>query len=176
MKKKILCLVGGSGSGKSLLQTYLEKEWNIKPVISYTTRGKRSPDEGGHYFVTEKDYESTNKEDMLAYTKYGDYHYWSLEKDLEDVNCYVIDEYGLKILKSIYGNKYDIISVRLIINDYERYLRGIDEERIRRDNNKLISNIEDYDYVINNNHSVFYLTDNIDSIVKEEGLNVLEKE
>ena len=50
---KIL-LVGKSGSGKNTVQDYLVKKYGLKPLLSYTTRAKRYPEEDTHTFITEQ--------------------------------------------------------------------------------------------------------------------------
>ena len=57
MKDKIICIVGRSGSGKTTAAEYLEELYGLKSIQSYTTRPKRKPNETGHTFVTEDEFD-----------------------------------------------------------------------------------------------------------------------
>ena len=50
-KPRIL-LVGKSGSGKNTVQDYLVNKYGLKPLVSYTTRAKRYPEEDTHIFIS----------------------------------------------------------------------------------------------------------------------------
>lgn len=105
MKKPIIiALVGASGSGKTTLSLYLQDKLAIPAVCSYTTRPMRPGEVNGreHWFVTEAEYERmAATESLLAYTKFGGYHYWTLESQVAKnlITTYVIDEKGLIELK-----------------------------------------------------------------------------
>ena len=40
--KKLICIIGRTGSGKDTVAKWLQKEKKLKPVVSYTTRPIRS--------------------------------------------------------------------------------------------------------------------------------------
>ena len=92
-KTRILAIVGASGSGKTTLANYLQRECRIPTIISYTTRPMRPGETEGveHLFVNEC---TAPQEELLAYTKYGDYFYWTelTQVKAHDVCTYVIDE------------------------------------------------------------------------------------
>ena len=75
MKSTILAIVGPSGSGKTTLAEHLKDKLNIPVIVSYTTRPIRDGEIDGkdHHFVSEQDMPPHEK--MLAYTKFGGYHY-----------------------------------------------------------------------------------------------------
>ena len=59
MNKKIIpkiLLVGESGSGKNTIQDYLSSLYGYVPLLSYTTRPRRIPEENTHTFITEDEY------------------------------------------------------------------------------------------------------------------------
>lgn len=161
MKPVIICIVGKSGSGKSLVADYLEKKYSIKLIQSYTTRKPRYEGEDGHIFVSELEYEAVNKNDMLAYTHFGDNHYWTLKKDVEQypISTYVIDEVGLKYMKDTYKEDFDVVSLWIERNEE---LRDVSQERKDRDKGKFVEDRFYYDDVVINNGSkdlLFFTTD-----------------
>lgn len=90
-----------------LLNTYFDKfikEYNVyaKEVVSYTTREKREGEIDGreHYFITkERAKEILESSDILAYTKIGEYEYFTTKQQLKDSNIYIIDPKGIEYLK-----------------------------------------------------------------------------
>jgi guanylate kinase len=147
-KPLVVCVVGESGCGKSLCANYLRK-YGFKLIESYTTRPRRSAVEGGHTFVTEEEFGKFKKEDMIAYTKFGDYHYACLKKDIDSLNTYVIDEFGLKYFKEHFSDVYDIVSIRIMRAENAR-IESVGQERVSRDKGKFTMDIREFDYVIDN--------------------------
>ena len=149
-KKSIICLVGKSGSGKSLVSDYIEKKYGIQAVQSWTTREPRYEGEKGHTFATEEQYNNTSLEDILAYTKFGDSHYWTVHKDISKKCLYVIDEIGYKEMKNKFSDIYDIKSIWV---DRKDELRDVSQERKNRDKGMFDNDSSIYDIVIYNNDS-----------------------
>ena len=56
MNEKIILLVGKSGSGKTTIAEYLENEYGLQNLKSYTTRNKRYPEENNHVFISYEEY------------------------------------------------------------------------------------------------------------------------
>lgn len=122
VKPKIL-LVGESGSGKNTVQDFLVKKYGLKPLLSYTTREKRYPEEDTHTFITIQEYVDIKwKEEFIAYTFYNNNHYFATEKQLTESDIYIIDVDGIKYLKQ---NKTDIPYIVI-------YLQASEEMRIHR--------------------------------------------
>ncbi len=111
-KKKILCIIGRSGSGKTTIERLLDLfvPFRYHPIVSYTTRPMRPGETDGveHHFV--KPEQKPDGKNMLAYTKYGNYEYWADKRDVQDgvINTYVIDVEGYHYLKRYYSDEYDI--------------------------------------------------------------------
>lgn len=100
-KPKIL-LVGKSGSGKNTVQDYLVNKYGLKPLVSYTTRAKRYPEEDTHTFITEQEYEEIKqKEKIIAYTSYNGNHYFATEKQFRESDIYIIDLDGLWYIRHL---------------------------------------------------------------------------
>lgn len=100
--KPILLLCGASASGKTTLAEDLEKQCGLKAIPSYTTRPKRNPDEQGHTFIAEDEFNQLT--DILAYAETNGYRYAVTKRMFEDeqYNVYVIDNTGIKYLKEHY--------------------------------------------------------------------------
>lgn len=145
-KPKIICIVGESGSGKSMLADYLESQYKIPMIHSYTTRPKRTPDETGHVFIGDTEFDEFNREDMIAFTKFGEYRYCCLKKDVSDVCTYVIDEHGLRYLRKNFLDIYNIISIRRS-RDYSYRAEEVGLERVRRDEGMFSLMDEDFDFI-----------------------------
>jgi ribose 1,5-bisphosphokinase PhnN len=109
-KPLTLAIVGPSGAGKTTLAEFIEKEYGITMVESHTDRAKRTPNESGHTFHTKESFDKLKREDMIAYTDFGNKRYCCLKQDLRRENTYVIDERGLSMLNK---DDYDIVTVRL---------------------------------------------------------------
>jgi guanylate kinase len=148
MKTKIICLVGPSGSGKTHMACRLENEYGIPQIQSRTTRPKRKPDEVGHTFVTEEEFDTYQESHMIAYTKFGEHRYCCLHRDLtEPVMTYVIDEDGLLYLRKNFSEMYDIFAVKLYMCDHKR-ASLVTEERMERDRGKFTLDDDAFDYFI----------------------------
>lgn len=149
-KPLIICLVGESATGKTAMAEHFEKEFGIKMIESYTDRAKRTPDEVGHTFLSKDEFSDLKREDMIAFTDFGDKRYCCLKEDVHNINTYVIDEAGLKMLRSHYSNDYVIKAIRLRCDEKERRRRGGDE-RVDRDKGRFTMHSLDFDCEIDTN-------------------------
>lgn len=155
MKPIILAIVGPSGSGKTSLAEMLKQKLNIPVIVSYTTRPMRIGETDGveHYFVAESKIPSRDK--MLAYTKFGGFHYWSLHNQipLSGPCSYVIDEKGLIKLMEEYDNTYNIIPI-LIKRDMNKLKQEVDLDRLKRDKHRITIEDAGYTAIIDNNSTL----------------------
>ena len=94
-------LVGKSGSGKNTVQDYLVRKYGLKPLLSYTTREKRFPEENTHTFITLQEYEDFNPVDFIAYTFYNGNHYFATKKQFEEADIYIIDLDGVEYISKL---------------------------------------------------------------------------
>lgn len=124
----IFLIVGCSGSGKTTIAEQLEQKYGLKSIQSYTTRPKRSENETGHIFVTDKEFDKLT--DMVAYTKFDNKRYCATTKQVENNDLYVIDPKGIEYFREHYhGNK----GVKIIYVDsslstrYERMKKRAEE-------------------------------------------------
>lgn len=94
-------LVGKSGSGKNTVQDYLVRKYGLKPLLSYTTRERRFPEENTHTFITLQEYEGFKQTDFIAYTFYNGNHYFATKKQFEEADIYIIDLDGVEYISKL---------------------------------------------------------------------------
>lgn len=113
-KKTIFLVVGQTASGKdSLVNTMCQLEkppiqdafgdfwWqgNYKQLISYTTRPRRENEGDTHIFIQPNEVEQY-KDQIIAYTKIGEYEYFATKDQLKECDFYIIDYLGIQTLRS----------------------------------------------------------------------------
>lgn len=165
-KPLIICIVGESGTGKTMISNYFQYQYGVNMIESYTDRPKRHNNEGGHTFVSEKIMDDVWKQEKLAETIYGGYRYCCLTQDITTSNTYVIDEHGLKMLIDKWHDDIDIYSIR-VHRDKENRIRDVGQERVDRDAERFTLPDSYFDYVIHNvTDDKQYVYDEIDNFVK----------
>ena len=140
---KILVLVGCSASGKDTVMNRLVKEFDVKPVISYTTRPIRDCEQDGreYHFVTEEEFERMKNDGEFIETRVyktvkGNWYY-GLPKNginITDDNNYItiLDFDGLleleKWLRSI-GQIDKLTSIYVDVTEQNRLIRSLNREQ-----------------------------------------------
>lgn len=160
-RKLIICIVGESASGKSRSSAYIRDRYNIPLIQSFTERDKRESELAmeargeslDHTFITKEEFDAIDPQDMIAFTDFGPYRYCCTNDTVVDRNLYIIDEFGLKHLKSFHSDKFDIVSIRFTASEAVRIERangdGQDgQARIDRDKGKFTMENSEFDYVI----------------------------
>ena len=164
MKRVIIAIVGESGSGKTEMSRYLQEMFGVESVVSYTTRPMREGETEGveHYFV--KSSEGFDKEQMLAYTVFGGHEYWTMRSQIKfgKAYSYVIDEKGLKYLKSKFKDRYTVVPVYVRRKDRD----SIDEERKLRDGDRDILPERSYLEIIDNDSTLEEFHNKIDKFIE----------
>lgn len=108
MNDKIVLIVGPSGCGKSTVVDCMEKLYNLKSVVSYTTREPRYEGEKGHIFLSEEIFKSMP--DMCAYTFFNGNHYGVTADVVNRSDLYIIDPAGVEYFKEHYsGTKEPVV-------------------------------------------------------------------
>lgn len=164
-KLKIMCIVGGSGSGKTLASLHLKYHNDANVICSYTTRPPRPTEVEGrdHHFIDI----IPDKTELIAHTHFGGAYYYATKWQVfGPCTVYVIDEKGLDNLKKDFGDTYEIYSVLIKRDDKLKRKVGVSKTRIRRDERRNLVD-EDYDYVVDNNGTKKALFDQIESIYNE---------
>lgn len=119
--KNIYLIVGASGSGKTTLTDYLNKVYGLSYIESYTTRPRRYPDEKGHIFITDKEFDDLGP--MCSYTEYNGYRYGVTNKLIDDHDLFVVDPPGVSYLKEHYKGNKGIVVIFLDIDPQYRKAR-----------------------------------------------------
>ena len=153
LKPVIICIVGESGSGKTLMAEWFEKLYGYNLIQSYTTRPKRTLDENGHTFITDKDFNKflEDDEEMIASTQWGDVRYCCLRKDVRDYNTYVIDEHGLNTLWERYADDFHRFDIRVHSDEWER-INEVGKDRVERDKGRFTMGDIEFDYKFKNEY------------------------
>ena len=138
---KILCLMGKSSSGKDTIFKKIrdDKELNLKPIVSYTTRPKRTNETNGveYFFINEKELNKFEKEDKVIekrvyHTVHGDWYYCTINDeqiDLESNNYLLITTLeSYKSLKDYFGED-KVYPLYIHVEDGIRLQRALDREK-----------------------------------------------
>ena len=156
---KLITITGPSGAGKDTVARMLSDLGGYKVICSYTTRPKREGEIDGveHHFVEKCDVPHDN---MLAYTQYGGYEYWTAVEQVGDKAIYVIDEDGLKSLCEKFPD-IELLKICVSAKERTRLRRGVTPERMARDKRRKRLPLSFYDAVIFNNDSPGDLRDEV---------------
>ena len=100
-------IVGRTASGKDSLTRAVAEKLNLKILSSYATRPKRPGETNEHIFITPEEVDKYRK-DFVAYTKIGDYEYFSTKQQLLESDFYIIDPNGVAFLKEKINDMSDI--------------------------------------------------------------------
>lgn len=150
----IVLLIGESGSGKTTVAEKLMSDYGLKTIDSYTTRPRREPNEVGHIFVSDLEFDALEK--IVGFTKYHGYRYCATEPMIDDGDIYIIDPSGLDFFKNNYHGTKKPIFVKIEVSELDRYSRMIDrgdkkeDAKSRIENDRLAFSHVDYDISIKN--------------------------
>lgn len=178
MKNKMICILGKSASGKDTVARYLQDKYNLKPVVSYTTREKRETETEGveHYFISTQEGVKIIRDTVIcASTVINGVLYFATENDINKADIYVIDPRGLKQLER---TRPDMQLIPLLVwcdedEAITRYIErgGTLEEYEKRAaaEDKQFKDFEDNgDYIsVCNNKDIDSLYADIDSVLSE---------
>lgn len=122
--RPLICLIGESGSGKTTLANTLKKDYGLTVVESYTTRPKRTENETGHIFVSNKEFKKLHN--IVARCTYNGYRYCATKMQIETSDVYVVDPVGLDSLKRNVTFKRRIVAVYVSCSETARKQRMLD--------------------------------------------------
>ena len=166
----MLILVGHSASGKTEIANELKRDYDMKKIITYTTRPKRinEIDDVDYHFVSEERFLELKEKDFFVETTYfNGFYYGSSKEDVKDDAVVILDPIGLSNFKN---SKLDnIIAIFLNCEENIRYNRMIKrgdnidsaKERIVHDKEKFaFENLVGIDEIINTSvFSINYLSE-----------------
>ncbi|HKL84384.1 MAG TPA: hypothetical protein VJZ48_02820 [Bacilli bacterium] len=95
----MIILVGASASGKTEVAKMLGKLFQMRKVITHTTRPMRENEKDGvdYYFVTREEFLNLKKMNFFVETtEYNDNFYGTSRKELEDNKVLIVDPNGLQ--------------------------------------------------------------------------------
>jgi len=155
----MLVIVGPSASGKTEISRYLIKEYNLKRVITCTTRPMRWDEKNGrdYYFLTEEEFKAGIEDNLfIEYTKYNNDYYGTYYKEIADDKIIILDQIGFLNIKKIL--KDSIVSFYIETPLAERKMRMVKRgdtikriyQKIEYDNQNFPSKIPGIDYYITN--------------------------
>lgn len=131
--KPILLIAGKSASGKTTLAEELESRCGLKAIPSYTTRPPRTPNEKGHTFVTDEEF--NRLENIIAYATTTNARYCVTQQMFDDpqYSVYVIDNSGIKYLKENYKGDREFVVAYITAPLRERFDRMVQRSVDRDD-------------------------------------------
>lgn len=146
-KKKIIVLVGASGSGKTTVANKLIESYGYKKVVTTTTRAPRPGEVNGidYHFVSKEEFANKlNNHGFVEFTNYAGKMYGTGNDEIDavitgkDPAVIVMDEVGATFMKSTYGEYVLIAHIRrerydVIMSILERDIPN--EEKAKRINN-----------------------------------------
>lgn len=165
MKPTLICIIGESGSGKSMIAQAIQEQMGIPTLLSYTDRPRRDESDNGHTFLSVAEFDELKYSDMIAFTQFGSNRYCCLKKDVGPVNTYVIDEFGYNHLLKHHTDDYHITSLR-IYRPYSERIKSVGKERVDRDKGKFT---RDYNFF---DHCILNAVDDKEGVIEESLLIV----
>lgn len=144
---RIFCLMGKSSSGKDTIFKEIkdDKDLNLRPIISYTTRPKRVNETDGveYFFINTdelKNFEKENKviEQRVYHTVHGDWYYCTINDnqiDLDKNNYLLITTLeAYKSLRDYFGEE-KVYPLYINVEDGIRLERAMNREKTQANPN-----------------------------------------
>ena len=157
-RKIVFLVIGRSGTGKDTLVNYMCQKYGLKKLKSYTTRPPRQNEGDTHIFISPEDVQKY-QDDIIAYTKIGEFEYFATKSQLKDINFYIIDPKGVQDLENIPNLKEEFSFIKLFIylpekerkkrialrgDSEEAFLKRQEGEKQQFDNFELQTDLFDY--------------------------------
>ena len=118
-----ILLCGKSGTGKSAVAERYCEMYHGSVLNSYTSRPKRFPEEKGHIFITEAEFNNIEQDQMIAYTLFDGYQYCATIDQFEHSTIYIIDPTGIVKFRKDYKGSKKYVVVELTASDSLRKSR-----------------------------------------------------
>lgn len=194
---KIFCLMGKSSSGKDTIFKEIndDKDLDLKPIISYTTRPKRINETNGvEYFFINTDelnkFEKENKviEKRVYHTVHGDWFYGTINDGQVDLNknnyLLITTLEAYKSLRDYFGYE-KVYPFYIDIEDGIRLERALERERKQDKPNydelcrRFLADNKDFstENLSNLGINKFYINENLENCIndiKKDILNLMQ--
>ena len=110
VKKKIICLIGAGGVGKTLAAMHMKHKIGVNVIIPFTDRKPKDYEiEGLDYHFIDI---SPPPSDVLTLSRREGWMQYALKSSVtDDVNIIMIDNSMFKLIKSAYPGEYELYSV-----------------------------------------------------------------
>lgn len=190
---KIFCLMGKSSSGKDTIFKEIndDKELNLKPVVSYTTRPMRIGETQGveYFFISKEDLDKFEKENKVIEkrvynTIHGDWYYCTINDGQIDLDKYnylfittlesygeIKDYYGEDKVHPFYIDLDDGVRLeRALLREKKQANPNYDElcRRFLADNNDFsLANLKNLDI------NKFYINEELETCINEIKKDIL---
>lgn len=161
----MLVLIGPSASGKTEIAHYLIKKYNMKRVVTCTTRLKRIGEEDGvdYYFLSQEEFLSKlDNNEFLEYTIYNNHYYGTLKKEISKEKILIVEANGFYSLKKLIPEQITTFFLRAPTDERLNrmirrgdLLKNINRKKTYDDDN-FPSEIIGVDYVIDNFEQSIY--------------------
>lgn len=105
----MIILTGPSASGKTELAKILFQKYNIRKVVTHTTRPIRHNEVDGvdYHFVSEKVFQTLKKQEaFVETTHYNQYYYGTSFKELGENKVVTVDPNGLIVFSNLKNPRY----------------------------------------------------------------------
>ena len=167
----MLILVGASASGKTEVAKELLKRFNIKKVVTHTTRPMRVNElnDVDYHFVSKDEFLSLlAKDKFVEHSLYNGNYYGCSKDEIGDDKVVILDPNGLKAFNALNDDR--IVSILLTSSEENRFNRmisrgdSLENAKKRIENDKIsfdISKIDKVDFIIKNDSST------LDELVNE---------
>ena len=167
--RMMIILTGPSASGKTAVCLYLQEHFNIKKVVTHTTREKRLGEIDGvdYHFVSVDEFERLKKEGYFIETvKFNNNYYGTSKKEVKFDKCLAVEFNGAQTYASLKNKEIVIFYLKLSeeLRKKRMMSRGDPEEKI---NSRIINDREAF--TLNE-----YITKIIDEEVDTEKLDIKE--
>ena len=167
--RMMIILTGPSASGKTAVCLYLQEHFDIKKVVTHTTREKRVGEIDGvdYHFVSVDEFEKLKKEGYFIETvKFNNNYYGTSKKEVKFDKCLAVEFNGAQTYASLKNKEIVIFYLKLSeeLRKKRMMSRGDPEEKI---NSRIINDREAF--TLNE-----YITKIIDEEVDTEKLDIKE--
>lgn len=156
----MLILVGPSASGKTEIANLLIEKYQMKRMITYTTRSMRIGEENGvsYNFVSKEQFlKMISEKEFVETVLYNDNYYGTRKKDVSFEKIVILEPLGLYAFAQEMPN--EIVSFYLDTKEVERINRMIYRQDSMTDITKRIENdrkvfkdVKNIDYVVSNDN------------------------